>query len=153
MTKYAIQLLTSFIFLFISSIATWYEGSEILEKPWEWENTAHFSQLADGEVTKASEISQLDYFVYAAKEKPFFPFIMVLSFLYLIILCGKMSLKNNNKGFNLFLNIYGVILLLLGLYFISSPTMGGLVFSLTFIFAGLVSLVYSVGVHLRNLKK
>ena len=152
MTKYIIQILLSVIFLAISSIASWYEGSEILEDHWEWENTAHFSHMFNGEVTNTNDISQLDYFVYSAKIKPTFPFIMIISLLYLIILIGKIVLRNYKHGFDIFLTILGCLLLLPCLFLFNSPTTGGKVFTLTFGLTGLMCLLFSLGSYLKKLK-
>ena len=57
-----------------------------------------FTQLLYGEVSEVSEISQLDYFVYAAKFQPTFPIIMVLSSLYLLILIGYYIFQEERKG-------------------------------------------------------
>ena len=65
--------------LLISTVAAWYEGSAILDNPWEWKYSTPFSRLLNGEVHNNSDISQLDYFIYAAKFHPTFPVIMVIS--------------------------------------------------------------------------
>ncbi|MBT2602970.1 DUF4306 domain-containing protein [Bacillus sp. ISL-53] len=152
MTKYIIQILLSVIFLAISSIASWYEGSEILERPWEWENTAHFSHMFNAEVTNVNDISELDFFVYSAKIKPVFPFIMIISFLYLIILIGKILLRDHKKGFNIFLAILGCLLLIPCLFLINSPTTGGKVFMFTFSLTGLMCILFSLNFYLKKLK-
>jgi len=64
------------ILLLFSTVAAWYEGSAILDNPWEWKYSTPFSQMLYGEVQSDSDISQLDYFVYAAKFQPAFPVIM-----------------------------------------------------------------------------
>nr|WP_308447216.1 YjdJ family protein [Alkalihalobacterium chitinilyticum] len=81
-----IQLGIAITSLLFSTFASWYEGSAILDNPWEWEYSTPFSQLLYGEIQNANQISQLDHFVYAAKFQPTFPLIMVISGLYLILL-------------------------------------------------------------------
>ena len=61
------------MFLIFFTVAAWYEGSTILDNPWEWKYSAIFTQLLHGEVVNQHTISQLDYFVYAAKFKPAYP--------------------------------------------------------------------------------
>lgn len=70
----------------VFSFCPWFEGSEILDEPWKWKYSAHFSQVSDDEVMDAHDISNLDHFVYAAKFKPLFPFLMALTASYIIIL-------------------------------------------------------------------
>lgn len=92
---------TASILFFLSIVVAWYEGSTILDNPWEWKYSTPFSRLLYGEVHSASDILQLDYFIYAAKFQPTYPVIMVISILYLLILIGYYS-----KGINGLLIIY-----------------------------------------------
>ncbi|QOV12143.1 YjdJ family protein [Viridibacillus arvi] len=114
MLRFFIQFVTVLLLFFFSTFFAWYEGSTILENPWEWKYSTPFSQLLNGEVHSASDISQLDYFMYAAKFQPTFPVIMVTSSIYLLILIGYYSFKKRYKWFAYYLFILGG-----GLFFFS----------------------------------
>lgn len=133
--RFSIQFGIAFIFLLISTVAGWYEGSALLDNPWEWKYSTPFSQLFYGEVQSSSDISKLDYFVYSAKFQPTFPVIMVLSSLYLLILIGYYFLKRQYKWFAYFLYFLSGGLLLFSYYIYNSPTLGGQIF----FYIGLVS--------------
>ncbi|WP_430309059.1 DUF4306 domain-containing protein [Rummeliibacillus pycnus] len=90
------------LFIFSTAISL-YEGSGITDDfPWEWKYSAPFTQLFSGNIEKSSDILYLDYFIYAAKFHPFYPLIMILSILYLIILAGMLLNKITNKTNYLF---------------------------------------------------
>ena len=84
MFKYIVQLVVGFLTLLGSTFVAWYEGSGIIENPWEWAYSTPFSKLFNIAVVNGREISQFDYFVYAAKFQPLFPMIMVVSSLYIV---------------------------------------------------------------------
>jgi hypothetical protein len=69
---------------------------------WEWQYSAFFSKMFNGEVTEHADISQLDHFIYAAKFKPIFPILMMFSFTYIFILSGYLLLKYNTKKLMVF---------------------------------------------------
>ena len=96
MIRFTSNSAASFFLLFSTAVA-WYEGSTILDNSLEWQYSTPFTQLLYGVVNNPSDISQLDYFVYAAKFQPTFPIIMVLSSLYLLILIGYSILKQEKK--------------------------------------------------------
>ncbi|MGE6486949.1 DUF4306 domain-containing protein [Paenisporosarcina sp. NPDC076898] len=138
--KIIIQLsITLFAFIF-SSLATWYEGSKILDVPWEWKHTAIFSEIVNGPVKESSDILIVDYFVYAAKFLPTFPLIMFLSGSYVLILIGYIVLKRRKKMFSYFLTSIGVLFLVLSGFVSQSPTRGLKVFFLSFLFVGILSI-------------
>ncbi len=111
MFKIMIQLgLSSMLFLF-STIAAWYEGSNILQNANEWKSTAIFSHWLNGEVFQSSDILLLDYFVYAAKFFPTFPILMLLSGTHLLILIGFLLFKRSQKVFAGFLSLIGILFL------------------------------------------
>ncbi|MEH7075150.1 YjdJ family protein [Neobacillus drentensis] len=125
------------IFLLFASIASWYEGSEIVENTWEWKYSTPFSQLIYGPVQSSSDISQLDYFIYAVKFQPTFPVIMVISGLYLMILIGFHFFKKQYKWFASYLSFLGAGLFFLSYFIYTSPTNGGKVLFLTLLLSGL----------------
>ena len=96
--------------LTFSLLGTWYEGSNILSNPFEWERSTPFSSLFSGSISSQTDISQLDFFVYASKFYPFFPTLMLLSLLYLITVFLVFTIKDRRKR-NLFFNIYSGCLL------------------------------------------
>ncbi|WP_245639433.1 YjdJ family protein [Viridibacillus arvi] len=79
MLRFFIQFVTVFLLFIFSTFFAWYEGSTNLDNPWEWGYSTPFSQLLNGEVHSASDVSQLDYFIYAAKFQPTFTVFMVIS--------------------------------------------------------------------------
>lgn len=85
MFKYVLQLMIGFLFFVFSTIIAWYEGSAIIENSFDWKYSTPFSKLLNIEITNGHDISQLDYFVYAAKFQPLFPSIMMFSALYMLV--------------------------------------------------------------------
>ncbi|RLL48357.1 DUF4306 domain-containing protein [Oceanobacillus piezotolerans] len=72
--KFVIKYLVGISVLLLSTFVTWYEGSYIRYNSYEWKYTAFFSKTFNGEIIHKSDISQLDYFIYAVKFYPFFQF-------------------------------------------------------------------------------
>ncbi|WP_221568238.1 DUF4306 domain-containing protein [Alkalihalobacillus sp. TS-13] len=81
----------------LSTFSAWYEGSEIRDDPWEWEHSAIFSKIMNGEISSKVDISQLDHFIYAAKFKPFFPILILLSLTYMVMISVFAILKHNTR--------------------------------------------------------
>jgi hypothetical protein len=131
--KSIVQFMFAILLILFSTTATWYEGSAILDNPWEWKYTALFSQWIHGEVQHHSDISQLDFFIYAAKFKPAYPLMMFISGCYLIMLIGYVILGNYHKRLAIFIGFVGVLLFFLGSIIASSPTIGGKLFTVVFI--------------------
>jgi Domain of unknown function (DUF4306) len=154
---FIIQFGLATILLFFSTAVAWYEGSAILDNPWEWKYSTPFSQMLYGEVHSDSDISQLDYFVYAAKFQPTFPVIMVISSLYLLVLIGYYFLNQHYKRFAYFLSILAGVLFLLSYFFINSPTTGGQIFFYIWLVSGVLCTVTAVSTYFqvlnRNTKK
>jgi Domain of unknown function (DUF4306) len=147
--RYAIQLGSALMFLIFFAVAAWYEGSEILDNPWEWKHSAISTQLLNGDVLNQHTISQLDYFVYAAKFKPLYPLLMMISSMYLVMLLGYMSLRNNQKRFALFLSILGLLAIVSSSLVSNSPTIGGAVFTISLIASGTLCLGIGFIYYLR----
>lgn len=142
--KFLIQFGIASILLLISTVAGWYEGSAILDNPWEWKYSTPFSQLLSGQVHSDSDISQLDYFIYAAKFRPTFPVIMVISSLYLLILIGYYFLKRQYKSFSYYLFFLGGGSFLLSYFIFNSPTVGGRIFFYIWLVSGVLCTVTAV---------
>ncbi|MBR8643966.1 DUF4306 domain-containing protein [[Brevibacterium] frigoritolerans] len=105
------QMIIAALFFMVFTFCTWYEGSEILDRPWEWKHSTHFTNINDEQAIEADDISKFDHFVYAAKFKPLFPFLMVTTASYLIILTGYILFQRWIKKMALFLLGFGVIFL------------------------------------------
>ena len=135
-----IQLSIALFAFIFSALATWYEGSKILDVPREWKHTAIFSEIVNGPVKEANDILTIDYFVYAAKFLPTFPLIMFLSGSYILILIGFIVLKRRTKMFSYFLTSIGLLFLVLSGFVSDSPTLGLNVFFISFLFIGILSL-------------
>ena len=132
--KIAIQGIVATLFLLIFTFCAWYEGSEILDNPWEWEYSTPFSER----VEESKDISNLDYFVYAAKFRPMFPAIMMVTFLYLVTLTGFRICKGSQKKLAFFLTGLGVLALPLSGLVWNSPTVGGNLFQSMSLIIGVV---------------
>ena len=148
MTKLSFKIIIQFglasILLILSTGATWYEGSTILEKPWEWKHTAIFSQMANGQVENLNDILPIDHFVYAAKFAPTFPLLMLLSATYLIILVGYILLKRKDRTFSYFLSGVGVVFLVLSGFVSNSPTTGLKIFFVSFLLIGILAVAIAL---------
>jgi hypothetical protein len=129
--------------LVVSTAFAWYEGSAIIDNRWEWKYSTPFSQFLNGQILSKSDISQLDYFVYAAKFQPTFPLIMQISGLYLIILIGYYTLRNKNKWFPMYLSFVGMVLFLFTSIIFHSPTVGGRIFFISSLMCGLLCMLYA----------
>lgn len=136
--KYYVQFGIGMFFFLLLTVATWYEGSELLENPLEWKHSTYFSHMSNNEVTDAKDISQLDFFVYAAKFKPIFPVLMIMNALYLIILLGCLFFKKSKKKIFVFLLIIGGLLLFLNRQLSNTSTVGGEIFNNIFLVTGIL---------------
>lgn len=150
--KYTIQYLLALILLVFSTFIAWYEGSAIREDPWEWNYTALFSKMFNGEITGDSDISQLDHFIYAAKFHPISPILILLSLSYILLLSGYLLLKSNVKRLTVFLSSISVIYILFGITISNSPTVGGKYFTFIFLSIGFINLGIAVLFFLKMRK-
>ncbi|ALC92804.1 hypothetical protein AM500_13415 [Bacillus sp. FJAT-18017] len=141
--RLVVQAGIGLIFLLFSTIAAWYEGSALVDSPSEWKHSTPFTQIFKTGFSDGRDISQLDYFVYAAKFHPIFPVIMIVSCLYLLIVTGFYLFKNRDNLFSTYLFILGIIYVLAGLQISGSSTQGGRILFYVFAASGLVSLSFS----------
>lgn len=148
--KIIIQFGLASLLLILSTGAAWYEGSTILEKPWEWKHTAIFSLMANGQIENLNDILPIDFFIYAAKFAPTFPLLMLLSATYLIILIGYILLKRKDRTFTYFLSGVGVVFLILSGFVSNSPTTGLKIFFVSFLLIGIIAVAIAL---LRFFKK
>ncbi|HZH61603.1 MAG TPA: YjdJ family protein [Metabacillus sp.] len=153
MIRFITQFGVAAMFLLFSTAVAWYEGSAILNNPWEWRYSTPFTQLINGEVSNQSDISQLDYFIYASKFKPAFPIIMILSSLYILILSGFYSLKQKKKWFSYYLLVLGGGLFLFSYFTFNSPTVGGRILFSLFIICGLLCVTTALSIHFQILDR
>ncbi len=144
-----LQLAIAFMFLIFSTIAAWYEGSAIIDNPWEWKHSTLFSQLLYGEVQDASQISQIDHFVYASKFQPTFPLIMAISGLYLSLLIGYQFLMRQKRWFVYYLWFLSGVLFLFSSSVAQSPTPGGSIFFYFGLFSSILCIVVSLIVYMK----
>lgn len=107
---------------FFSALVSWYEGSAILDDPWEWKYSTPFSHWLAGPVVHEHDISQLDYFVYAAKFRPVFPSLLIVCTVYLLILAASYL---NQRTFAYVLFVFSATLPGLALPFMDATTTGG----------------------------
>jgi hypothetical protein len=143
--RFIIQLGIGLVFFLFSTLATWYEGAEILDKTYEWKYSTPFSGL----VLKAGDISQLDYFVYAIKFKPTFPIVMAVSSMYLIITVGYYIFKNKKIVFSTFLSIIAAGTFVLGWQLVFSTPEGAQIISKVFLFCSFICMVASLIYYFR----
>lgn len=112
------------VLLVFSTLGAWYEGSEILDRPSEWKYSTPFTHLFSGGINDPTDISVIDYFVYAAKFKPIYPLLMLINSVYLLTLLAYVCLKQYKKGFTIFNFILGGLLILFSLVLYNSRTEG-----------------------------
>jgi len=143
--RYIIQFVFVMIILLFSSLASWYEGSELLNRPFEWKYSTPFSEMMNGEVVSKADIIQLDYFIYSLKFQPFYPLLMIMSILYLVYMSTYLLLRKNLKKFYLILGTTGIALLLLSAIANDFSSQGGQYVSQLFIALGIVNLLFAVG--------
>jgi hypothetical protein len=127
------------LFFIVFTFCAWYEGSEILDS-WEWKYSTLFTHVSDEQAIDAVDISNFDHFVYAAKFKPLFPFLMVLAASYLIILTGYILFQRRCKKMALFLLGFGVLFLFSSGFVSNSPTVGGNIFQAFFLIGGMIAI-------------
>ncbi|WP_270179718.1 DUF4306 domain-containing protein [Alkalihalobacillus sp. CinArs1] len=146
---YIIQYIFSVFMVFFSGFVTWYEGSELRDKPWEWGYSAIFSKIMIGKVTVENDISGLDHFIYAAKFKPVFPLLFTISLLYLFIVIAWNLLRSNMNLLVIFHSALGGSLLVLSLLIVESPTMGLNLFTWFFVVTGILNFFIAVILRVR----
>ncbi|MFL8938041.1 DUF4306 domain-containing protein [Rossellomorea oryzaecorticis] len=128
--------------LLFSLFATLFEGSEIVERPFEWE----YSTPLSGDVKEGSDISKLDYFVYAIKFKPTFPIVLAISMVYVLVVAGYLFISRK-RFYSLYLPVLAVLQLIVGWFMFSATTSGAQALSYVFIACGLVFLLIALMYH------
>jgi hypothetical protein len=144
--KYCSQIGVGLLVFGFTALFSWYEGSALLDNPWEWKYSTPFSGMIHGSDLTQEQIVDLDFLVYAAKFSPLFPTIMIMCASYLLVLLGYRLL--NHRGFPLFLTLFGVIYLLICAFIASSPTTGGNILFWLFVLMGLFLIILASLFHL-----
>lgn len=152
MYKYALLLILGIFTLVFSTFFAWYEGSAIIDIPWEWNYSTPFSKLFNIEIVSGYEISQLDYFVYAAKYQPLFPIIMLLSMCYILSIIGYYLVKHHIKQGLIFLGVISCTILSFGSVAFNSSTIGGRIFFSVTLIIGFISAIITVFAYLKSAK-
>ena len=137
------QLVFTLLLFVFSTLATWYEGSTILDKPLEWKYTAVFSEIVNGQVETVNEIVVMDYFVYAAKFAPLFPILMLLSGTYISTLIAYIVLKRSGRKFSYLLLTAGSVFLALSGLLADSSASGLKLICLCLLGIGLLAIMMS----------
>jgi Domain of unknown function (DUF4306) len=148
--KLGIQLGLALMIIIFSTLASWYEGSAILDDPWEWKYTAIFSQHLHGQVENENDVLAIDHFVYAAKFNPTFPLLMLLSGTYFLLLIGYFLLRRNNKMFDGLLFLVGVLFLVVSNLISNSPTIGLGIFYNTLLPVGILLIVAALILYFQH---
>lgn len=151
--KWLFQAVLAFTILLFSTGASWYEGSGILDDSGEWKYSTPFTQLQNIELNDGGDISTLDYFVYAAKFHPFFPVLMFMSGIYLILLLGYLFLQKNHKYFCCFVFGISASLFLLSKTVAHSPSIGADIFYYLFLSGGIVFMSVAFILYFQFFKK
>ncbi|MEY8755289.1 DUF4306 domain-containing protein [Peribacillus frigoritolerans] len=136
-----LQMIIAALFFLVFTFCTWYEGSEILDRPWEWRYSTLFTHVNGEQAIDAVDISNFDHFVYAVKFKPLFPLLMVLAASHIIILSGYILFKRRIKKMALFLLGFGVLFLFSSGFVSNSPTVGGNIFQAFFLIGGMIAIM------------
>jgi Domain of unknown function (DUF4306) len=142
MNRSVIQIGLGVGILLFSLFTTLFEGSEIVDRPFEWEYSTPFS----GEVREGSDISKLDYFVYAVKFKPTFPIVIAISLLYVLAVTGYLFISRK-RFYSVYLPILAVLQFVLGGLLFSSTTSGGQMLSYVFLSGGLAFVIAALMYH------
>lgn len=88
MFRYVLQLIIGIFTLVVATFIAWFEGSALTINSLEWKYSTPFTKLFNVEITSGRDISQLDYYVYAAKFQPLFPAIIMVSAFYILGVIG-----------------------------------------------------------------
>ncbi|WP_255257297.1 MULTISPECIES: YjdJ family protein [Bacillus] len=88
---------SSFMLFIVSTLVSWYQGSNLIDYPDEWKYTAKFTNYFKGSVSNYQDIYQIDFFIYAAKFYPLSIILMLASFFHMMILIVYIIFKKTNN--------------------------------------------------------
>ena len=129
------QLIAAFVLLITTAFFSWYEGSALLDDPWDWKYSTPISHLLNGSVKGPADISNLDFFVYAAKFHPVFPLIALALLIYILCLaCYLFARKSRERVRNTFA-VLGVLFIVCAALFSTSSSLGGKLAGAVFLLA------------------
>ncbi|MEO4053217.1 DUF4306 domain-containing protein [Solibacillus sp. CAU 1738] len=148
--KLIVQLLAVTLFFIVSAAIALYEGSALVNKPWEWRYSTPFSKFFGIEIQQGSDILLLDYFVYALKFQPLFPLIMVLCVIYALILLGFILFKNISHVIPIYFGSLGLIAIVFSLFLLGASTTGGNYMFYLLVTAGVLLLVFALYSRFTN---
>lgn len=114
-----------------------YEGSALLEDQFEWKNSAKVSASA-GEVTKTGDINQMDFFIYAAKFRPFFPIVTTICVAVIALWAIDRFMKDRIHMIGN--GVIGLAFIIGGLSLITGVTQGSSYFSVVLLLLGAAAL-------------
>ena len=152
MFKYVVQIIIGMLVLTGSTIVAWYEGSTIIDKPWEWRYSTPFSQLFKTEVVTGREISQLDYFVYAAKYEPLFPIMMVISLFYIVAVIGVFFMNYHVKWAIVYGGFISSSLVFFAIFAFNASTEGGTIFFYMALMMGIIMIMGTSFAYFKHAK-
>ncbi|CAM5215876.1 hypothetical protein UACE39S_05300 [Ureibacillus acetophenoni] len=145
-----IQLLICVCVFLFATVAAWYEGSAIIEDSLEWTYSTPFTNTFGIEIVSGKEIVLLDYFVYAAKFQPFFPILMLLSFIYIIgLVLFIVGRKNNDTSIKVSF-AFGIVYLVASTLFINATTFGGKLFFYILLISSILTILVTLCISILN---
>lgn len=152
MFKFVLQTVVGMFSLALSTLFTWYEGSGIIDHPWDWKYSTPFSDFLKIKIVNGYDISQLDYFVYAAKYQPLFPVVMLLSVLYILAVFGYYLIKHQPNLGLIFWGLISCTMILFSSFIFNSTTVGGKIFFLFTFTSSFICVAITFFLYFRNSK-
>ena len=120
---------------------SFYEGSNILDDPFDWEHSTPFTHLLIANPSFPTDIVFLDYFVYAIKFYPFYPILTLISGVMLFVLSLPIINRDKNS-ISILLVLLGILGISLSVAFFSAQSLGSAVYRHSFLFMGLFLTIY-----------
>ncbi|SDC81891.1 protein of unknown function [Terribacillus halophilus] len=140
MKRYNAIISACFFSVFFLALSI-YEGSNILDDPFDWERSTPFTQLLIADPSFPTDIVFLDYFVYAIKFYPFYPILALISGVMLFVL--SLPIINRDKNtINILLVLMGILGISLSVSFFSAQSFGSAVYRYSFVIMGLFLTIY-----------
>jgi len=150
--KLTAQIASAILIFVASTFVTLYEGSSIVDDPWEWIYSTPFSHFFIGEVNQASDISKFDYFVYAAKFYPTYPIIMLSSTIYFSVLLGLIISKIKKRMSTVYFGVLSFIMFIMAIVLRNASTNGGEAIFFLILMYGIILLAFTFIKYIRSLK-
>jgi Domain of unknown function (DUF4306) len=128
-----------------------YEGSNLIEDPFDWQESSLFTNLLVSNPKYPEDIIWLDYFVYAVKYYPIYPVLTLISLLGLLLFVMGTKLKSSNL-FNVIEVVIGGLMIFTALSFFSANTIGSEIFKYTILLSGLIFIMQAIFIGYKRLK-